>query len=145
MRNFSSELKKLHKLIAVYAVFILSISTLAYAQDKPADTSNAAIATALPAASASTPSGDAKAGEALFKANCTSCHALNKRVLGPALAGVNNRHSEAWLLKWIKNAPAMVASGDKEALKIYNEYNQAAMTPFPQFSDDDVKNILAYI
>ncbi len=144
MRNFSSELKNLVKSITLFTVFIFSLSTLAYAQAIPADTSKAAAVGAAPATAAA-PSGDATAGEALFKANCTSCHALNKRVLGPALAGVSNRHSEAWLLKWIKNAPAMVASGDKEALKIYNEYNQAAMTPFPQFSDDDVKNILAYI
>ncbi|TAE36355.1 MAG: cytochrome C [Sphingobacteriales bacterium] len=140
MRNFSSGFKNLAKSITLFTFFIFSLPTLVCAQATAVDTSKAATSTASTA-----PSGDAAAGEALFKANCTSCHALNKRVLGPALAGVNNRHSEAWLLKWIKNAPAMVASGDKEALKIYNEYNQAAMTPFPQFSDDDVKNILAYI
>lgn len=140
MRNFSSGFKNLVKSITLFTFFIFSLPTLVCAQATAVDTSKAATSTASTA-----PSGDAVAGEALFKANCTSCHALNKRVLGPALAGVNNRHSEAWLLKWIKNAPAMVASGDKEALKIYNEYNQAAMTPFPQFSDDDVKNILAYI
>jgi mono/diheme cytochrome c family protein len=140
MRNFSSGFKNLVKSITLFTFFIFSLPTLVCAQATAVDTSKAATSTASTA-----PSGDAAAGEALFKANCTSCHALNKRVLGPALAGVNNRHSEAWLLKWIKNAPAMVASGDKEALKIYNEYNQAAMTPFPQFSDDDVKNILAYI
>src|SRR5690606_622895 len=89
--------------------------------------------------------GDATAGEALYKANCTSCHAMNKRVLGPALAGTNQRHDREWLQKWIKNAPAMVASGDAAAVKIYNEYNQAPMTPFPQFSEADIDNILAYI
>jgi len=81
----------------------------------------------------------------LYKANCTSCHAMNKRVLGPALAGVDQRHDREWLHKWIKNAPAMVASGDAAAVKIYNEYNQAPMTPFPQLSDADIDNILAYI
>lgn len=144
MRNFSSELKNLVKSITLITVFIFSFSTTVSAQAVPADTSKAASNGATPAVAAA-PSGDAIAGEALYKANCTSCHALNKRVLGPALAGVNEKHSEDWLIKWIKNAPAMVASGDEAALKIYNEYNQAAMTPFPQFSDDDVKNILAYI
>lgn len=140
MRNFSSGFKNLVKSITLFTFFIFSLPTLVCAQTTAVDTSKAAASTA-----ATAPSGDAAAGEALFKANCTSCHALNKRVLGPALAGVNNRHNEAWLIKWIKNSPAMVASGDKEAVKIYEEYNKAAMTPFPQFSDDDVKNILAYI
>lgn len=140
MRNFSSGFKNLVKSITLFTFFIFSLPTLVCAQTTAVDTSKAAASTV-----ATAPSGDAAAGEALFKANCTSCHALNKRVLGPALAGVNNRHNEAWLIKWIKNSPAMVASGDKEAVKIYEEYNKAAMTPFPQFSDDDVKNILAYI
>ena len=31
----------------------------------------------------------AQDGEALFKANCTSCHAVKEKVIGPALAGVS--------------------------------------------------------
>lgn len=145
MRNFSSELKNLVKTITLLTVCIFSLSNLAYAQAKPADTSKTATPGANPAVTAAAPTGDAKAGEALFKANCTSCHALNKRVLGPALAGVGNKQSEEWLIKWIRNSPAFIATGDKDAVAIYNEYNQAAMTPFPQFSDGDIKNILAYI
>jgi mono/diheme cytochrome c family protein len=84
-------------------------------------------------------------GEKLFNANCTSCHAINDKVVGPALKDVDKRHSEAWLLKWIKNSQAMVKSGDAEALKIYNEYNQSVMTAFPQFTDVQVKSILEYV
>ncbi|MFM6975663.1 MAG: cytochrome c3 family protein [Sphingobacteriaceae bacterium] len=84
-------------------------------------------------------------GAALFKQKCTSCHALNQKMVGPALKGVHDRHDEAWLLKWIKNSQAMVAAGDPAALKIYNEYNKVAMTAFPELSDDDIKGVLAYI
>jgi mono/diheme cytochrome c family protein len=88
---------------------------------------------------------DAAEGEKLFNANCTACHAINDKVVGPALKDVDKRHTEAWLIKWIKNSQAMVKSGDAEALKIYNEYNQSVMTAFPQFSDAQVKSILAYV
>jgi mono/diheme cytochrome c family protein len=142
MRNFSSELKNQAKSVLLVALFVFSIATLGYSQPAKVDTSKSAPATA---ATAAKPSGDPAAGEALFKANCTSCHALNKRVLGPALAGVTKKQSEAWLLKWIKNSPAFIATGDKDAVAIYNEFNKTAMTPFPQFSDGDIKNILAYI
>lgn len=88
---------------------------------------------------------DVAEGEKLFNANCTSCHAINEKVVGPALKDVDKRHNEAWLIKWIKNSQAMVKAGDAEALKIYNEYNQSVMTAFPQFSDGQVKSILEYV
>jgi mono/diheme cytochrome c family protein len=66
-------------------------------------------------------------------------------VVGPALKDVDKRHTEAWIIKWVKNSQAMVKSGDAEALKIYNEYNQSVMTAFPQFSDAQIKSILEYV
>jgi len=91
------------------------------------------------------PAGDAAAGGALFKQKCTSCHAIDRQVVGPALKGVTSKHDEAWLIKWVKNSQALVASGDPAAVKIFNEFNKTVMTPFPELSDDDVKNILAYV
>lgn len=88
---------------------------------------------------------DAAEGEKLFNANCTACHAINDKVVGPALKDVDKRHTEAWIIKWVKNSQALVKSGDAEALKIYNEYNQSVMTAFPQFSDAQVKSILEYL
>ena len=88
--------------------------------------------------------GDAAAGAALFKQKCTSCHALDRQVVGPALKGISGRRSEEWLIKWVKNSQALIASGDAEAVKVFNEFNKTVMTPFPELSDDDVKNIIAY-
>jgi cytochrome c551/c552 len=88
---------------------------------------------------------DAAEGAALFKANCTSCHAIDRKVVGPALKGVNDRHDEAWLLKWIKNSPALVASGDADAVKLFNDNNKIQMTPFPTLTEGNIKSILAYI
>ncbi|MCX6186719.1 MAG: c-type cytochrome [Bacteroidetes bacterium] len=88
---------------------------------------------------------DAAEGEKLFNANCTACHAINDKVVGPALKDVDKRHSEAWNIKWVKNSQAMVKSGDAEALKIFNEFNQMPMTSFAQFNDEQIKSILAYI
>lgn len=90
---------------------------------------------------------DVAAGQKLFEENCTSCHAINDKVVGPALKGVHERpgRSEQWLISWIKNAPEMIAKGDPLAVKLYEENNKANMTVFATFSDNDVKNILAYI
>ena len=84
-------------------------------------------------------------GEKLYQANCTACHQIDNKLIGPALRGVSDKYSEEWLIKWIKNSAEMIASGDPDAIAIYEEYNKSPMTAFPYFSDDDVRNILAYI
>ena len=94
--------------------------------------------------------GDAVKGKTLFNQNCAACHSLNRKMTGPALANVEFRLSEDeglgrdWLNSWIKNSPGMISSGDAYAVKIYNEYNQAAMTAFPTLSNTDIDDILAY-
>lgn len=88
---------------------------------------------------------DAAKGESLFKSNCASCHALDKKLVGPALSGVTERREEEWLLKWVKNSSALIKSGDPDAIAIFEEYNKSAMTAFTHFSDEDVKDILFYI
>ena len=84
-------------------------------------------------------------GEQLYKANCTACHQIDNKLIGPALRGVSEKYSEEWLIKWIKNSAELIASGDPDAIAIYEEYNKSPMNAFPYFSDDDVRNILAYI
>lgn len=93
---------------------------------------------------ASSGEGDAVKGKQLFNQNCAACHSLNKKMTGPALAAVTEKHDKEWLYQWIKNSPAMIKAGDAAAIKIYNEYNQAAMTPFPTLSNADIDDILAY-
>lgn len=84
-------------------------------------------------------------GAALFKQNCTTCHAVGQQVVGPALKDVHKRRDEAWLLKFIKNSTAVIASGDKYAVDLYNKYNKTQMPSHEFLSDDDIKAIIGYI
>ncbi|MDB2613057.1 c-type cytochrome [Flavobacteriaceae bacterium] len=94
--------------------------------------------------------GDPTKGKSLFNTNCAACHNLDKKMTGPALRGVEARLANDegldrnWLNSWIRNSSALIKSGDAYANKIYAEYNGAAMTAFPQFSDQDLSDILAY-
>src|SRR6476620_2434551 len=88
--------------------------------------------------------GDPAAGKALFNANCAACHKLDAKMTGPALRGVAGRHDMAWIYKWVHNSSAMIKSGDAAAVKLSTEYNGAVMTPFPQLSEGDIDNIIAY-
>ena len=88
--------------------------------------------------------GDPVAGKAIFNAQCAACHKLDAKMTGPALRGVGAKYEKDWLYKWIRNSAELIKSGDERANKIYNEYNQAAMNAFPQLSNADIDNIIAY-
>ena len=89
---------------------------------------------------------DVSAGKALFQSNCTSCHAVNKQVVGPALAGVQDRWSDQKMLhSWIRNNKQVLDAGYPYATTLYNQYNKQAMNVFSSFTDKDIDNILAYI
>jgi mono/diheme cytochrome c family protein len=89
---------------------------------------------------------DAAEGETLFKNNCAACHASTDEVLvGPGLKGISERRPIEWIVKWVHNPQAVIASGDKYANDLYNKFNKAAMTPYPNFSEAQIKGIIAYI
>ena len=87
---------------------------------------------------------DIQAGKSLFNANCAACHQLNRKAVGPALSGVTEKYDREWLYNWIKNGTQMIKDGDPQAVAIWEEYNRAVMTNYPQFSNEQIDNILAY-
>ncbi len=88
---------------------------------------------------------DATAGKAIFSTKCASCHALNSKVIGPGLAGVEDRWtSKELLIKWVKNWKDAVATGDAYAVAMQN-FASTPMQEFPELKDPDVESILAYI
>ena len=84
------------------------------------------------------------AGDALFKGNCAQCHAVNDKVVGPALAGITKRRPLAWLIPWVQNSSKVVASGDAYAVKIFEEYQKQQMPSF-NLSGQEITAIVAYI
>jgi mono/diheme cytochrome c family protein len=131
------------RVITLGLAFLLSLSLSSKISAQAPATAAAPMA-ATTAAPAATGAGDAAAGKALFNANCAACHKLDAKMTGPALRGVTARHDKAWFYKWIKNSAELIASGDAEAVKVFNENNKVAMTAFPQLSNADIDNILAY-
>jgi cytochrome c551/c552 len=85
------------------------------------------------------------AGKSIFNANCRTCHRLDQKNVGPALRGVTDRHSIDWNKRFIRNSQLLIASGDAEAIAVYNEFNQLVMPNHEFLSDDDLMNLLAYI
>ncbi len=91
---------------------------------------------------------NAENGKKLFKSQCSSCHALNAKRIGPALSGVNQKYAgdEEWLYSWIRNAPALIGSGDEKAVALYEEWKaNGMMQAFPTLTDENIADILQYI
>jgi cytochrome c2 len=85
-----------------------------------------------------------KNGESLFKANCASCHKANQNYVGPALAGVASRwESKALLYDFVRNSQEVIGR-NAYAKKLFEEYKQSPMLPYPQLKDDDIQGILDY-
>lgn len=106
--------------------------------------SQAAAAAAPVATEVASAGGDPVKGKELFNANCAACHKLDAKMTGPMLRGISAKHSKEWLYKWIKNSSELIKSGDAAAVKLWEEYKPSVMTAFPQLSNTDIDNIIAY-
>lgn len=129
--------KKLQKTLYLWlCLLIFSWGTAVYAQDSTKKADNTAPVTA---------GVDLEKGKALWEGNCTSCHGLTDEVVvGPGMKGILERRTIDWLIPWVKNSQAVIKSGDKYAVELFNKYNKAVMTSFA-FKDDEIKALFAYV
>jgi len=80
----------------------------------------------------------AQSGEALLQKNgCTACHAIDKKVVGPAYMDVSEKYKND------KSAPAKLF--DKVKKGGSGVWGQVPMPPNPQVSDADLKTMIAFV
>lgn len=92
------------------------------------------------------PKVNAATGEEVYSKLCISCHSLTDQVLmGPGLAGLKDRRSEEWIIKWVKDSQGLINSGDKDANDLFVKFNKIPMPGFPQLTDDEIKGLIAYV
>jgi cytochrome c551/c552 len=85
-------------------------------------------------------------GATLFVENqCNTCHAVERKLVGPALKGINDRREVPWLISFIKNSSKVIQSGDAYAVALYNEYNKTLMPSHEYLTDDEVIAMLAWV
>lgn len=87
----------------------------------------------------------APSAEQNFTSFCGACHTIGggQRV-GPDLKGVTERRSREWLIKFITNSQAMIASGDPDANAVFEKYNKTVMPNAP-YSQPQIEEIIAFI
>src|SRR5664279_3851064 len=87
----------------------------------------------------------AEEGKLLFNARCASCHNVNKVLVGPALAGVGDRHSEDWIIHFVHSSQSLIKGGDKTAMALYEKFNKIPMPDHPDITPEAIRGILSYI
>lgn len=92
----------------------------------------------------------AQEGEALFKGNCTACHKIDKKMIGPALQGARAKWAERTggddaIIAWVKNSQGyMKDSGDPYAKQLFADFNNTLMTPMA-LSNEEILAIFDYV
>lgn len=98
--------------------------------------------------------GDPIIGEKIYnskKAKCKVCHALTaKKKIGPGLASVTNRRSEAWLVKWMHDPQRVWKENDKETREMRKwkkGRGKAKMTTMkmPKLTESEVADLIAFL
>jgi mono/diheme cytochrome c family protein len=85
-------------------------------------------------------------GKKLFINNCVQCHSVSKDKNAPALAGSMERwnNDTVKLVAYIKNSQEVIKT-DPYAAKLYKDWSNMPMPPFPHLTEGEIKEILEYI
>lgn len=80
-------------------------------------------------------------GTTQFDSNCTACHKMGKRYVGPDLVGVTERRSSEWIMNMILNPEGMTAE-DPIAKELLAEFS--APMANQNLTEDQARAILEY-
>ena len=137
--------RRSHRVLAfiIFSGLILSFSGISVYSQETADTT-ATVSAAAPDDGISIDPDLIAAGETLFNNYCKVCHAVDREVIGPALAGVYERLELPWIIAFVQNSQKVIESGDAYAVQVYEQYNKTQM-PSHDLSEDEVMAILSYV
>ena len=82
-------------------------------------------------------------GDKTFNTLCIVCHAVDKRMIGPAMQGIYERRSPEWVMNMILNPEGMLKE-DPIAMALYKEYNNMIMTN-QGLSEEDARAVAEYL
>jgi len=89
---------------------------------------------------------DAQDTPDFFRQNCTNCHTIGGgRLTGPDLKNVTQQKDRSWLIEFMVNPRAMIASGDPYAAKIFQEARQVPMPTLPGMNRERAAKLLDLI
>lgn len=83
-------------------------------------------------------------GMLIFNQDCSACHTFSADGIGPSLGGLTGYSDTGWIKKFISSPKAMIESGDEHAKNLFEKY-KTVMPSFPQLTEENLNNLIAYI
>jgi len=84
-------------------------------------------------------------GRALFVKACAACHRIGQGDhIGPDLAGMTDRRSRDWLIRFITKPGTMIAEGDPTALELVAKFGGLKM-PELGLTPQDAADLITYV
>ncbi|WP_310993075.1 cytochrome c [Aequorivita marina] len=81
-------------------------------------------------------------GAEVFKANCTACHKVDKKFIGPAPTGILERRTPEWVMNMIMD-PEGMTKNDPLAKALLMEFNGSPMAN-QNMTEEQSRQILEY-
>lgn len=81
-------------------------------------------------------------GAEVYKMNCTACHKVDKKFIGPAPTGIMKRRTPEWIMNMILD-PEGMTQNDPLAKALLVEFNGSPMAN-QNLSEDQARQILEY-
>ena len=81
-------------------------------------------------------------GEEVYKMNCTACHKVDKKFIGPAPKGILERRTPEWVMNMIMN-PDEMTQKDPLAKDLLVEFNGSPMAN-QHMSEEQTRQMLEY-
>ena len=88
---------------------------------------------------------DSANGKRIFTSRCTSCHSVDKVVVGPALKNVYDRRRESWIIAFVHGSQNVINSGDTTAKSLFLKFNKTVMPNHADLTDENIREIISYI
>ena len=86
-----------------------------------------------------------KDGKTIFTSRCATCHNVNKTLVGPALAGIDERRSIDWIIKFVQSSQTLIKQGDEQAAAVFAKFNGIQMPNHPDLTADNIRDIVSFI
>ena len=84
----------------------------------------------------------AQEGLELFSRKCSTCHRIDRKLIGSALKGITQRRTPEWIMNMMLNPDGMITD-NKAAAELFEKY-KVGMSP-QDLNEQDARKILEYL
>ncbi len=83
-------------------------------------------------------------GYKLYSRNCSPCHGVYNKIIGPELGQVAGRRDSLWITEWVRDNE-LLRETDTAAQNVFLEYNKAVCLRIRNFSEKDMSDLMTFL